>query len=127
MTTGLDTPILVSRQVLQTSPCFLPAHALSNTTRKRRCPMSSALNAPETGWSRRVLPLIARFGARLSFTIILYVFLEKFLDPRLILVELVVELAIAMRAGIGSTAGSLGPIYSMRFVCKGCSCSCCWW
>ena len=74
--------------------------------------MSSALNAPETGWSRRVLPLIARFGARLSFTIILYVFLEKFLDPRLILVELVVELAIAMRAGIGSTAGSLRPIYA---------------
>ena len=43
-----------------------------------------------------------RILARLIFAIVLYVFLERFLDPRLMLVEVVVELAVATRAGADS-------------------------
>ena len=52
--------------------------------------------------------------ARLFFAIVLYVFLERFLDPRLMLVELVVELAVATRAGADNRVGSLGPIYAFH-------------
>lgn len=55
-----------------------------------------------------------RILARLIFAIVLYVFLERFLDPRLMLVEVVVELAVATRVGADSRAGSLGPIYAIH-------------
>ena len=58
-------------------------------------------------WLDRVL-------ARLIFAIVLYVFLERFLDPRLMLVEVVVELAVATRVGADSRVGSLGPIYAFN-------------
>ena len=61
----------------------------------------------QAGWLDWIL-------ARLFFAIVLYVFLERFLDPRLMLVDIVVELAVATRAGADSRAGSLGPIYAIH-------------
>ena len=87
--------------------------SLRGSSRKEDAPSSLSLREDaltwfaQSVWSRWI-------SARMCFAIVLYVFLERFLDPRLMLAELVVELAVATRAGAGSRAGSLGPIYAFH-------------